>query len=296
FVTGIAVGLLPLVASAQWSDPTAAPTGGNTPAPINVGSSSQTKSGGLITNSLASNSLLVNGNATATAFCLGSVCLTSWPSGGSTYTGGTGISIAGSVITNSLPTQWTTSGSNIYYNTGNVSVGNGVAPGSFSISYQTAYKNSLAVGNAILSATSNLLSLVSPLVTTSSDLSSGGNFTAAGSITSSNSSNQGQFCIGTSCITAWPTQATITIGSSGGIGESTSGNTTTLTLKASSQNNNLGTNASRTGTDKCFVTSNDNMGIGSSGSDSASCPAGNYMAGWYANGSNAEIACCPFNY
>ena len=40
----------PLYVSAQWSGPTQAPTGGNTSAPINVGTSAQVKNGGLSVN------------------------------------------------------------------------------------------------------------------------------------------------------------------------------------------------------------------------------------------------------
>lgn len=55
------------VANAAWTNPSAAPTGGNTPTPINVGSTYQTKAGDLSIGSkirLYSN----NGNVTAKAF------------------------------------------------------------------------------------------------------------------------------------------------------------------------------------------------------------------------------------
>lgn len=55
-----AIALLPATALAQWSNPTLAPTGGNTAAPINVSGSAQEKTGGLIVNSGgATNGLII---------------------------------------------------------------------------------------------------------------------------------------------------------------------------------------------------------------------------------------------
>lgn len=69
----IAVLAVAQFASAAWTGPTATPPNGNVPAPINVGSVNQVKSGGIGATSVV-----------ADRFCLGSSCITSWPSGGST--------------------------------------------------------------------------------------------------------------------------------------------------------------------------------------------------------------------
>lgn len=60
-------------AAATWSGPTATPPGGNVPAPLNVGTVNQVKSGGIGATSVV-----------ADRFCLGASCITSWPSGSST--------------------------------------------------------------------------------------------------------------------------------------------------------------------------------------------------------------------
>jgi hypothetical protein len=97
-----------------WTGPSAAPPGGNTPAPVNVGSSAQTKTGILQTGDFGATSVTVGGTAnassiTAPQFCIGAACITSWAGTG----GG----------------QWITSGTNIYNaNSGNVGIGT-VSPG-----------------------------------------------------------------------------------------------------------------------------------------------------------------------
>ncbi len=59
-----------------WQEPSQAPPGGNVPAPINVGSTGQSKAGGLILNTGgATNGLIIDkGN-----LCLGTDCRSSWP-------------------------------------------------------------------------------------------------------------------------------------------------------------------------------------------------------------------------
>ncbi len=93
-----------LVVNLVWgfTEPSASPPNSNVPAPLNVGSSGQSKSGGLILNTGgATNGLLVDqGNVgigtqnptqkldvagyirAATGLCIGSDCRTGWPSGG----------------------------------------------------------------------------------------------------------------------------------------------------------------------------------------------------------------------
>lgn len=59
-VLALVVVFAPAAASAQWSNPTLAPTGGNTAAPINVSGNAQDKVGGLIINSGgATNGLII---------------------------------------------------------------------------------------------------------------------------------------------------------------------------------------------------------------------------------------------
>ena len=78
-----------------WTGPTQAPPSGNTSAPINVSATSQVKSGGLgVTNFLADSVTVgasVNSAAiTSPKFCIGSSCITAWPSAGSGANSGGG--------------------------------------------------------------------------------------------------------------------------------------------------------------------------------------------------------------
>ena len=68
-----------------WTGPTATPPNGNVAAPINVGSVSQVKSGGIWAASIGSDS----------GYCIGASCISSWPTGQtSTFTNG--ITVLGS--------------------------------------------------------------------------------------------------------------------------------------------------------------------------------------------------------
>lgn len=74
-----------------WTGPTQSAPNGNVPEPINVSAVNQVKSGGLgVTNLVADN------------ICFGTDCKNSW---------------------SSVTSQWTTTGSDIYYNTGNIGIG-----------------------------------------------------------------------------------------------------------------------------------------------------------------------------
>jgi hypothetical protein len=85
-----------------WSGPTAPPPGGNVAAPINVGTAFQDKPGPV----WFDGGLGINGGS---ALCIGTSCITSWAQAGSSTS------------------QWTTSGTSIYYSTGKVGI-NTAAP------------------------------------------------------------------------------------------------------------------------------------------------------------------------
>ena len=77
---------------AAWANPTDTPPNGNTPAPINVGSTGQTKTSSITAtdligqNSVASPFLQALGGSdpkvTSPKYCIGTDCITAWPSGG----------------------------------------------------------------------------------------------------------------------------------------------------------------------------------------------------------------------
>lgn len=75
-IVGIALGLA-LQFVRAWTEPSAAPPGGNLGAPINTSAAAQTKAGGITAGTLTA--ATVTGT---TQFCLGTSCITSWPSGG----------------------------------------------------------------------------------------------------------------------------------------------------------------------------------------------------------------------
>ena len=86
-----------------WTEPTDSAPRGNVEAPINTSNTNQSKNGIFGATGLwSSGSISATGSVKGeSGLCIGNDCRTAWPSGG----------------------QWTTSGSNIYYNSGNVGIG-----------------------------------------------------------------------------------------------------------------------------------------------------------------------------
>src|SRR3989338_8629164 len=81
FKVAVLGGVLLALQVVAFSEPTQTPPGGNVPAPINVGSAQQTKSGGLTVGSLASlgSAFLATNSGNV---CIGGDCRTSWPPDG----------------------------------------------------------------------------------------------------------------------------------------------------------------------------------------------------------------------
>ena len=81
------------------------------------------------------NNLYVNSTITSPQYCIGASCITSWPSGGTS--------------------QWTTSGSNIYYNSGFVGIGTASPSGALTIATYTPAWSGFNFGKQLIIAGGN---------------------------------------------------------------------------------------------------------------------------------------------
>jgi len=133
FIALVALVLLPLSTHAQWSAPTQTPPNGNPSAPLNAGSTAQSKVAGLLLNTgNFTNGLIVqfgnvgidttspnytldvNGLINGTQLCISGVCRNSWPSSSSgtvtSITSGTGLTGSSNPITTSGTISLNTAG------------------------------------------------------------------------------------------------------------------------------------------------------------------------------------------
>ena len=188
----VALVAIPSLALAQWTAAPSNPPSSNATAPLNVGSSAQSKVAGLLLNTGgATNGLIVqygrvgidttapsypldvSGYANASGYCIGGAsCITSWPSGGSgTITG--------------------------------VTAGTDLSGGGTS-------------GTVTLNDTSTLNSVTSRGSSTSNSISTGPitasyiTTTSGGVNANSYTVTAGKFCLGASCITSWPSGSSAT--------------------------------------------------------------------------------------
>ncbi len=183
----VALVAIPSLALAQWTAAPSNPPSSNATAPLNVGSSAQSKVAGLLLNTGgATNGLIVqygrvgidttspsypldvSGYANASGYCIGGgSCITSWPSGGSgTITGvtaGTDLSGGG---TSGTVTLNDTSTLNSVTSRGS-STSNSISTGPLTASYITTTSGGVNANSYTVSA--------------------------------------GKYCLSGSCITSWPT-------------------------------------------------------------------------------------------
>ncbi len=124
--TTASLGLLmgAVVFAQTWQGPSATPPGANISAPLNVGSSAQTKQGSLKATDLEA----TTGDVKGVRLCIGADCKDAWP-----------------VATVAPANQWTTNGTMVYYTGGNVGIGTSTPGYALDV---VSTSNALRVGNA----------------------------------------------------------------------------------------------------------------------------------------------------
>jgi len=216
---------LPLITFADFTDPTQSPPGGNVDAPLNVGASVQTKTGGLIIGGIHDTSVgyfddsvgignttpqypldvtgIINASGnimTSGDFCLAGVCISSWPSGGS---GGSPSGVTSITAGSGLATS---------PSAGITGVGTISSVDTLDSVTTRGASTANAITTGALTANGNI---------TTSGIVSGGSINTSGSVTANtniigNAVGANAYCIGSSCIYAWPVGTVTSVGLSGG--------------------------------------------------------------------------------
>jgi hypothetical protein len=216
FAVGIAVGLtFSALIAAAWTGPTASPPGNNVSAPINVGTTNQVKNGNIGVNGLAVfGNTLLGGTAGSNAYLnFGGTSGTSgygiWDNNGTLNfknSGGSWQSLQSIVqqLVSGGSGQWTTNGSSIYYNGGNVGVGTSNPGDTFDVNGTIRNTGSPQYGVSLQS-----WGLLSNEGSSDNNIYLEPDQNQSVVIEDNAWTGTAHLCLNGSCITSWPSQMTL---------------------------------------------------------------------------------------